>query len=186
MNYHTQIDDSMLQIHRFKCARTLDETEWSGILGKTGLGWKLLNWMQQTAAGLFEFGPVYATQEGPDEVLCFEVEGVQSRIELSNNQALTATLLGATRQVINEVNRALKRAQLRFRFTLERLTCAGHQSRYRLILAPRAWLTELGRSMHLVAGISPEDYERDMLAPGRQLVSSDLYTPDHGQARAGR
>lgn len=186
VNNQIEVDDSMLQVHAFELSRTLDETGWSGVLGKTGLGWRLLNWMQTLAAPYFELGPIHSTEVGHAEVLSFELEGLERAIELGYEQPLTATLLMAAREVINGVNQALKCAQMRFRFILERQTSTGNQSRYRLILTPHAWLAVLGRSMNLVAGISPEDYERDMLAPGRALRLRDLDFSDPGEPHSLR
>src|SRR5690554_8120972 len=115
----------MLQVHPFELARTLDESEWSGILGKTGLGWKLLNWMQALAAPYFELGLIYSTRQGTDEIFSFEVNGDPYTIELDYDPGLIATLSSAVCAVIDGVNLALKRAQLDFRFTLDRQTSTG-------------------------------------------------------------
>ena len=120
MNHDREDDESMLQVHPFELARTLDESEWSGILGKTGLGWKLLNWMQALAAPYFELGLIYSTRQGTDEIFSFEVNGDPYTIELDYDPGLIATLSSAVCAVIDGVNLALKRAQLDFRFTLER------------------------------------------------------------------
>jgi len=186
VNNNTEVDDSVLQVHSFELPVTLEELEWSGILGKTGLGWKLITWKQSLAAPYFELDPLYVAQKGRDQEISFEVEGVEHQIVLEFSNGLTATLLSAVREVINGANHALKCAQVGCRFVLERELCAGSRSYYRLILAPQQWLAELGRSLNLVAGISPEDYERDMLAPGRHLHLRDLRFSDPMEPRSLR
>lgn len=174
MNHDIEDDSLRLEVHAFELPRTLDETEWSKILGESGMGWKLLKWMQALAAPHFELGLVYPTGQGVDEVLAFEVNGAAFRIELGYDLGLIATLSSAVRQVIAGVNQALKRAHLDFRFVLERQTSTGNRSCYRLILAPHALLPELGAKLNLVAGITPEDYEGGVLAPGRAAHLRDL------------
>lgn|GEM_PF-6115567 len=186
MNHDIEEDCSRLQVHPFELPRTLDETEWSKILGASGMGCKLLHWMQALAAPYFELGVIYSTRKGADERLSFEVNGDPFSIELDYDLELTATLSSAVRQVITGVNQALKRAQLDFRFILERQTSTGNRSCYRLILAPHALLAELGRRLNLVAGITPEDYEREMLAPGRALHLQDLDFSDPIEASSPR
>jgi hypothetical protein len=174
---NSRIEESRLQSYGFEVPLTLDETEWTRILGAEGLGCQLLEAMADLAAPHVEFDALDHIQQSSAEVLEFEVAGQHAAVQLDYEQPLTSTLLSAVRHVLDGVNHALKRARIPCRFAVARETCTGHKCNYRLMLAPTAWLGELDAAMNLVAGVTPEDYEMPMYAPRASLA------PDFWEAR---
>lgn len=138
---------------------TLDEMEWTRILGSNGLGNQLLQQMCQLGADLFDVDNLDHLTNGTGEVFSFEIEGSHYELRLDYQQPFTASLQSGVRQVLDAVNRALRRQTVSYRFICVRDTCTGAGCTYRLMLLPTAWLREVEDSLNIVAGVRLEDYE---------------------------
>jgi hypothetical protein len=138
---------------------TLDEIEWTRILGPNGLGDRLLHEMIATGADFFVLEVVDHQYNAAGEVLCFTVEGSEHQCRLDYDQPFVADLQTAVRQVLDGVNGALRRQTIPFRYICVRDSCTGAGCTYRLMVLPTPWLGELEAELNIVCGVSPEDYE---------------------------
>lgn len=138
---------------------TLDELEWTRILGQHGMGHQLLQYMCQLGSDLFDIGNLDLLVNGTGEVFSFEIDGCHYELRLDYEQPFTASLQTAVRQVLDGVNRALRRQTLPYRFVCVRDICTGAGCTYRLMLMPTSWLLEVEDAFNIVAGLRLEDYE---------------------------
>jgi hypothetical protein len=138
---------------------TLDEMEWSRILGPNGFG----NWLLCQAISLgsdyVDIGSPEHLQNGDADVFSFEVEGRPAQFRLRYDRSFTANLLSGVREVLEGLNRELRRATVPVRFVCMREACTGNGCTYRVMLLPTAWLDEVASELNLVAGVALEDYE---------------------------
>ncbi|QDG51586.1 hypothetical protein FIV42_12765 [Persicimonas caeni] len=146
---------------------TLNELDWTRVLGPNGLGRQLLQKMATLGAESFQFGEIDHVENGTCEIFSFEVEGSRFELRLDYEQPITATLQTAVRQVLDGVNRALRRQTVPYRFVCVRDTCTGAGCTYRLMQLPTQWLREMEDALNIVAGLSLEDYEMQPPYGGR-------------------
>ncbi len=156
----------------FEVDLTLDEIEWTRILGPNGLGNRLLHQMRELGADLFHLGNLEHASNGTGEVFSFDAGDGHYEFRLDYEQSFTANLQSAVRQVLDGVNRALRRQTVPYRFVCVRETCTGAGCTYRLMLLPTAWLRELEDELNIVAGVRLEDYE--MPPFGRPTAGGDF------------
>ncbi len=143
----------------FEVNLTLDEIEWTRILGPHGLGYTLLQQMVVIGGDFFQIGEPEYTHTTRADVLCFDIAGASCQIRLEYEQPFTANLLSAVRQEVDAVNRTLRRERVNYRFVVARDECTGPGCTYRLMLVPTSWLTRAAEVFNVVAGMSLEDYE---------------------------
>lgn len=143
----------------FEVGLTLDEIEWTRILGPAGLGNQLLEQMVELGRDFFEISDPEHVQNGRGDILSFRIEGARCELRLDYEQPFTANLQSALRQVLDGVNRGLRRQSVSFRFVCVRDTCTGAGCTYRLMLLPTAWIRDLAEDLNIVAGLRLEDYE---------------------------
>jgi hypothetical protein len=143
----------------FEADLTLDEMEWTRILGPSGLGDRLLREMVGMGADFFEVSDPDHQYNHNGEVLFLKLEGADHEFRLDYDQPFVASLQEAVRQVLDGVNAALRRQMVAFRYICVRDTCTGAGCTYRLMLMPTPWLRELEDKLNVVAGVSVEDYE---------------------------
>src|SRR5699024_10817011 len=106
------------------------------ILGPAGLGRRLLDAMVELGARHLRMDSPERAQQGSFETLEFRLEGRPITLRLDYEQPLTTTLLSAVRQLVDQVNHALRQDRAPCRFLLAREACAGPTSKYRLLFAP--------------------------------------------------
>lgn len=143
----------------FEVSLTLDEIEWTRILGPTGLGNTLLSQMVELGRDFFELSDPDYVQNGRGDILSFRIGGTFCELRLDYEQPFTANLQSAVREVLDGVNRALRHQSVPFRFVCVRDSCTGAGCSYRLMLLPTAWIRDVSDSLNIVAGLRLEDYE---------------------------
>lgn len=159
MDDREKIEQLRQQSFAFDVNVTLDEIEWTRILGPDGLGRKLLHQMAEIGAGFFRFDQLEHVRNGRAETFGFAVDEVHSQVRLAYEQPLTASLLTAAHRLLDRVNCALRRGQIAYRYILARDAATGAGCTYRLMLVPTTWLREACEVLNVVAGTSLEDYE---------------------------
>jgi hypothetical protein len=148
---------------------TLDEIEWTRVLGPNGLGNELLHKMVEMGSDLFDLGGADHMHNGDAEVFCFTLDGRDYQLRLAYEQPFIANLQTAVRQILDGINGALRRQAVGFRFICVRDSCTGAGCTYRLMVLPTPWLRELEDELNIVSGLSLEDYE----------AQRSFHTPPH-------
>ena len=169
--------DSAALAHRaFDLNRTLEETEWTRILGAQGFGATLLEAMRELGelgAPPCQISAAHRVHQSGAEVFRLDVAGIHTQIRLNDEHPLQSTLASAASQVVDAVNQGLRRARATSQFVLMRDACAGHGASYRLVLVPTARLMMPGVLKNPVAGLSPELFEAAIPDPR----SAQIFTP---------
>ncbi|MFW5968106.1 MAG: hypothetical protein ACOCV2_11340 [Persicimonas sp.] len=164
MDRQAKIAQLELNSFTFEVDLTLDELDWTRLLGPDGFGVELLDEITSLGAPYFDMGGPEHAHNGNGEVLSFTVDGQRHELRLDYDQPFLATLLGGVRDVLDSVNRALRRAALPLRYVCLRESCTGAGCTYRVVLIPPAWLDDLRKEYTLVTGLCPEDYETTLPA----------------------
>ncbi|MFP4600928.1 MAG: hypothetical protein ACLFVJ_21940 [Persicimonas sp.] len=159
MDQDARIEQLKLNSFVFETDLTLDELEWSRIMGANGLGAWMLGQMVELGSHFIDIHNPQHSATADGEVYSFEIDGQRSQFRLKYTQTFTANLLGAVRAVLDGVNSGLRRSMTPVRFVCVKECCSGLGCSYRIMLLPTAWLDEFSDVLNIVAGVSPEDYE---------------------------
>lgn len=159
MDDQAKIEQLQRNSFAFDVNLTLDEIEWTRILGPHGLGNTLLHQMVALGGGFFQIAHPQHGRTGTADVFCFDLQGSECQFRLDYEQPFTATLQSAVHQVVDAVNRSLRRAQISYRYMVARDSCTGAGCTYRLMLVPTSWLARVDDALNIIAGVALEDYE---------------------------
>lgn len=140
---------------------TVDELEWNRIVGASGIGIDLLREMRALSTGTFNFEELERIPVTDGERFEFTVEETRQSIHFDYKVSPTSTLLQGLRHLFVEVNAALRRAGLQWRYVLARGTSRSKVSRYTLLLVPRSEAVDGLREYDVLAGVGLKDYECD-------------------------
>lgn len=154
-----QVEDRKQCRLRFDDHYTVGELEWNRIVGPSGLAVRLVEAMAGLSTGVFNFESGERIPDSRAERLEVIVEGTSHTIRFEYDGSYTSTALEGVRHLFGEVNGALRREGLDYRYVLERAPSAGASAGYRLLLARRSALTEESRGREIVAGLEIRDYE---------------------------
>lgn len=141
---------------------TVDELEWNRIVGAEGVGRRLLDAMAELSSGLFNFENVRRIPMSGAERFEFDVDGMAQSVQFEYDVSATSTLLKGLRQLFGEVNTALRRAGIEWRYVLTRTSNGPSRScEYRLVLAPRTTALDHKADLDVVAGLDLKEFELD-------------------------
>lgn len=140
---------------------TADELEWNRIVGPSGIGTRLLREMASLSVGIFNLDDVERIPMSDGERFEFKVADSPHTIHFDYEVSPTSTLLKGLRHLFVEVNSALRRAGVDWRYVLTRENGASRSFDYKLVLAPRSEAVEKLGEYDVVAGIDLKEYELD-------------------------
>ncbi len=132
---------------------TVAELEWDRLVGPTGLGRELLAEMAGLSAGQFNLVPGSRIPTGDGERIEFEVDGIVQSVRFDYDASPTSTLMHGLRHLFGEVNGALRRVGVGWRFVLTRRCGKSRQTAYRLVMVRRSVAVQRRSEMHVVAGL---------------------------------
>ncbi|MFB6351305.1 MAG: hypothetical protein ABEN55_04605 [Bradymonadaceae bacterium] len=138
---------------------TVDELEWNRVVGASGLGIELLREMGALSTGVFNFEGLERIPTADGERFEFTVGQTRQTIHLDDNVSPTSTLLQGLRHLFVEVNTALRRAGLDWRYVLAREADQTRSFDYTLLLVPRRVAVDGLRRYDVIAGVDLKDYE---------------------------
>lgn len=141
---------------------TVDELEWNRIVGASGIAIELLQEMGALSAGVFNFEGLERIPTTDGERFEFTVEESRQTVHFDYTVSPTSTLHQGLRHLFVEVNSALLRTGVDWRYVFARES--GRISRsfnYSLMLVPRCEAVEGLREYDVVAGVDLKDYELD-------------------------
>lgn len=167
----------------FEMPATLQELEWTRVLGAQGLGWQWVYTMAELAAPHFVLQPGVRAKQCDAELVEFYLEGVDHQVRFAYEQPLATTLLSALGRLVDAVNQAARRQHVGWRFVVTQEPSTGRCCVYRLNLLTHDELVHHGAPGRVVLGISLEDYE----LPARTLAApppAGLHTPMRPDAQA--
>ena len=147
---------------------TLGELEWQKLVGPTGLGRDLIQRMSELGGDVIQFGSVRRRRATDADVFEFDVAGEHVRVRLDYDVPFTANLLRGVRGLLDDVNKALRRASSPWRFICVRQQLSP--AKYRVALLHTRWLTSLDRNFNVIAGLTPEDYETSSVTEKHRAV----------------
>lgn len=163
-------DQETLAYRCFDFSWTLEEIEWTRILGPSGFAQALLSAMVELAPPRYALGQLSREQQSSADVFTLQVAGMHTQIRLDYEQPLYATLASATRRVLDPVNQALRRARADRRFVLLREPSSAAASSYRLVMAPTSWLVGLSAQTNSIVGLTPESFEVALPTPASSAL----------------
>ena len=138
---------------------TADELEWNRIVGPSGVAMRLLEEMATLSRGVFRLDEIERIPQSDGEKFEFSVDGEAHTLHLDYTSTPTSTLLKGLRHLFAEINKALRRAGVDWRFVLIRDKGSRLSSGYNLVLAPRTSAVRDLRDRDVVAGIDLKEYE---------------------------
>jgi len=138
---------------------TVDELEWNRIVGASGIGIDLLREMGALSAGMFNFQDLERIPTSDGERFEFTVGQTRQSVHFDYRVSPTSTLLQGLRHLFVEVNSALRRAGLEWRYIFARETGHSRTFDYALMLVPRCEAVDGLRDYDVVAGVDLKDYE---------------------------
>lgn len=155
-NPHT---DAELASREFEVPATLQELEWTRVLGPRGLGWQLVYAMAELAAPHFVLQPGVRARQCDAEVVEYCLEGVPHQVRFGYEQPLATTLHSVLEQLVDAVNQAARRQHVGWRFVVTQEPSTGRGSIYSLRLVTHDWLIRPGAPERVVLGVSLQDFE---------------------------
>ena len=146
---------------------TLGELEWQKLVGPSGLGRELLQGMSDLGGDVIQFSSVRHRRSTEADVFEFSVAGEHVRVHLDYDVPYTASLLRGVRALLDDVNRALRRASSPWRYVCVRRQASPGS--YRIALLHSRFLDGLDRDFQVIAGLTPEDYESSSVVENRAM-----------------
>ena len=140
---------------------TVDELEWNRIVGSSGIGIELLREMDALSTGVFEFEEPERVPMTNGERFEFAVEDTSQTVHFDYKVSPTSTLLQGLRHLFVEVNSAIRRVGVDWRFIFARQSASSRAFNYSLMLVPRSEALDGLQDYDVVAGVDLKDYELD-------------------------
>lgn len=165
MDHQMSLEDLKENSFALDVDYTVNELEWSKLVGANGLGMQLLQRMAHIGASVFQIDQIRHVENGDCEKLVFCVEDTPVTVRFNYDVPVTTTLLKGLRTLFQGVNGALRRHGVTWRFLLIRERSRKRGCEYRVMLVPTDWLMEVANDLRIVAGVSPEDYEFQPVTP---------------------
>lgn len=138
---------------------TVSELEWHRIVGPSGMGTELLGEMASLSSGEFNFEPKERIPTDDGERIEFAVEGMVQSVQFDYDVSPTSTLTHGLRHLFGQVNTALRRAGIGWRFVLLRRRGSSAAFNYRLVMSRQCTTLPHEEDVDVVAGLELKEFE---------------------------